>query len=69
MRVVAECLGNTPAVCRASYVSPRVVAAFEKGALPARLPPFDLSRIVRRPALSAVEKAVLALVERKRRAA
>ena len=69
MRVVAECLGNTPAVCRASYVSPRVVAAFEKGALPARLPPFDLSRIVRRPALSAVEKAVLALVEKKRRAA
>jgi DNA topoisomerase IB len=28
---VAEQLGNTPAVCRASYVDPRVVDRFEKG--------------------------------------
>lgn len=28
---VAEILGNTPAVCRASYVDPRVIAQFEKG--------------------------------------
>jgi DNA topoisomerase-1 len=69
LRDVAVCLGNTPAVCRASYVSPRVVQAYESGALPRRLPPFDLTRIVRRPALSAVEKAVLKIVEQKRRAA
>jgi DNA topoisomerase-1 len=31
MRQVAEALGNTPAVARASYVDPRVVAYYEKG--------------------------------------
>lgn len=31
MREVAEELGNTPAVARASYVDPRVVRAFERG--------------------------------------
>ncbi|WP_067500534.1 DNA topoisomerase IB [Actinoplanes sp. TFC3] len=31
MKEVAELLGNTPAVARASYVDPRVVEAFEKG--------------------------------------
>ena len=30
---VAEQLGNTPAVCRASYVDPRVVDLWERGAL------------------------------------
>jgi DNA topoisomerase-1 len=69
MRDVAGCLGNTPAVCRASYVSPRVVSAFEKGSLPAKLPPFDLTKIARHTALSAVEREVLKLVETKRRAA
>ena len=28
---VAEVLGNTPAVCRASYVDPRVIARFKRG--------------------------------------
>ncbi|WP_240506490.1 DNA topoisomerase IB [Thermoactinospora rubra] len=31
MKEVAEYLGNTPAVARASYVDPRVVEAFERG--------------------------------------
>ncbi|WP_430785734.1 DNA topoisomerase IB [Actinoplanes sp. G11-F43] len=31
MREVADLLGNTPAVARASYVDPRVVEAFEQG--------------------------------------
>jgi len=31
MKEVAELLGNTPAVARASYVDPRVVEAYEKG--------------------------------------
>jgi DNA topoisomerase-1 len=31
---VAAALGNTPAVCRKSYVHPRVVEAFADGALP-----------------------------------
>ncbi len=33
VREVAEQLGNTPAVCRASYVDPRVVDLWERGAL------------------------------------
>jgi DNA topoisomerase-1 len=31
MKEVAEELGNTPAVARASYVDPRVVEGYEKG--------------------------------------
>ena len=31
MRETAQILGNTPAVCRSSYVSPAVLTAFEKG--------------------------------------
>jgi DNA topoisomerase IB len=31
MREVADLLGNTPAVARASYVDPRVVSSYEKG--------------------------------------
>jgi DNA topoisomerase I len=33
MTETAELLGNTPTVCRASYVSPDVLAAFDKGKL------------------------------------
>jgi DNA topoisomerase I len=33
MRETARLLGNTPAVCRASYVSPAVVSSFERGRL------------------------------------
>ncbi|MDQ3727969.1 MAG: DNA topoisomerase IB, partial [Actinomycetota bacterium] len=28
---VSEVLGNTPAVCRASYVDPRIIAKYERG--------------------------------------
>jgi DNA topoisomerase IB len=31
MKVVAESLGNTPAVARGSYVDPRIVTAYERG--------------------------------------
>ena len=31
IKFVSEILGNTPAVCRASYVDPRVISQFEKG--------------------------------------
>ena len=31
IKIVAEILGNTPAVCRASYVDPRVISQFERG--------------------------------------
>ncbi len=31
IKEVSELLGNTPAVCRASYVDPRVISKFERG--------------------------------------
>ncbi len=31
VKEVAETLGNTPAVCRASYIDPRVISKFENG--------------------------------------
>jgi len=33
---VAGLLGNTPAVCRAAYIHPKVLEAFEAGQLPKR---------------------------------
>jgi DNA topoisomerase I len=32
--VTSEVLGNTPAVCKRSYVHPAVVTAFDEGTLP-----------------------------------
>lgn len=51
IREVAEELGNTPAVCRASYVDPRVIDLWERG---------ELTRPGRTRA--AAERAVLALL-------
>jgi DNA topoisomerase IB len=31
VREVSEYLGNTPAVCRASYIDPRVIEHYERG--------------------------------------
>jgi DNA topoisomerase I len=45
MKQTAQLLGNTPAVCRASYVSPQVVSAYERGKTLSRsLAPIALSR-------------------------
>jgi len=41
MRETSELLGNTPAVCRASYVSPAVLDAFEKGRILSDPPSLD----------------------------
>jgi DNA topoisomerase I len=53
MREVAEDLGNTPAVARASYVDPRVVDAFLRG---------DTIELPRGGRESAAEKALLRLL-------
>lgn len=45
-RVAAE-LGNTPAVCRASYVHPRAVEAFRAGTLPTGRRLSDEGRVLR----------------------
>jgi DNA topoisomerase I len=64
LRAVAAALGNTPAVCRASYVSPNVLRAFEKGSLPTRIRPVDLPTLARQETLAAAERSLLKLLER-----
>lgn len=51
VREVAEELGNTPAVCRASYIDPRVVDLWERG-----------QTIGRRRTRAAAERALVALL-------
>ena len=57
---VAASLGNTPAVCRASYVHPAVPEAWRSQRL--RLP--RVQRVAPRRGLSALERAVLNLLRR-----
>ena len=57
MKETAHLLGNTPTVCRASYVSPQVLSAFEAGRLIADPP--ALEHLVR------ASPRVLASIERK----
>ncbi len=63
IKTVAAYLGNTPAVCRASYVDPRVIDRFHAGvtivpAIGEGGPDLDKARVRAR-----VEKAVLELLE------
>ena len=63
VRETARRLGNTPAVCRASYISPTVLSAFERGkTLPATVAAVD--RLVERRSLHRAEKALVALLEK-----
>jgi DNA topoisomerase I len=57
IRTVAERLGNTPAVCRKSYVHPAVLDAFRAGTL-------QPLRVVQRRGLRVEESALLSLLTR-----
>jgi DNA topoisomerase-1 len=65
IRTVAAYLGNTPAVCRASYVDPRVIDSFEGGRTIAAL----IERLPRGPDMAddrirrRIERAVLDLLD------
>jgi DNA topoisomerase I len=61
---VAEQLGNTPAVCRKSYVHPAVLQAFADGSLPAWTLRSRRRVAASRAALRKDESMVLALLER-----
>lgn len=64
IRETAEKLGNTPAVCRASYIDPAVLASFERGRVLSRA--FDdAHELIRRRGngLHRSEKALLRLLE------
>ena len=63
VKETARRLGNTPAVCRASYIAPAVLEQFERGVtLPATVPSVD--RLVERRSLHRAEKALLTLLRR-----
>jgi DNA topoisomerase-1 len=53
VKAVAGLLGNTPAVCRAAYIHPRVLEAYEAGELP----------VAKRASARAGELALLRLIE------
>lgn len=65
IREVAEALGNTPAVCRSSYVDPRVIGAFREGrTISAALARAD--RLSDDEARAALERATIRLVRQQR---
>jgi hypothetical protein len=57
---VAEQLGNTPAVCRKSYIHPRVLASYLDGSLRPTLAMIEAS--VHEPEMWAVEGVVMRLL-------
>jgi DNA topoisomerase I len=65
VKATAQQLGNTPAVCRKSYIHPAVIDAYLQGDLAA--PPADVADDGDR--LSPAERAILALLERTAQAA
>ncbi len=65
IRNTAEILGNTPAVCRKSYISPSVLSSFERGRTIAFSPETPVELGVRRRGLYAAEKDVLKLLRQK----
>jgi DNA topoisomerase-1 len=66
VKETAAILGNTPAICRSSYITPRVLDEFERGRVISRH--FDaIEELVeaRAPGLHASEKALLELLKGK----
>ena len=64
VKKVAKEIGNTPAVCRASYIHPLVIKSYEKGLTIARFGPQRARRIKRfQTDLEPEEKALLKLFE------
>lgn len=63
---VATLLGNTPAVCRKSYVHPEVFAAWRDSSLARTLPPRTLIEPL---SLQRLERLALALLKRRMRSA
>ena len=63
-RIAAELLGNTPAVCRASYIDPRVIDHFLDGTTITSIVGEVEARMTSSGGHSAEELAVLALLRR-----
>jgi DNA topoisomerase-1 len=67
VKATAQQLGNTPAVCRKSYIHPAVISAYLQGDLAA--PPAELADAAADDALNPAERAILTLLERTAEAA
>lgn len=66
IRETADQLGNTPAVCRASYIYPEVLSSFDRGIVIDRYFENVEELVARRaPGLHGSEKALLKLLKRK----
>jgi DNA topoisomerase-1 len=65
VRRVAERLGNTPSVCRACYIHPKVLEAYERGRSIEEFRPRRARRLIRRqqPDYSVEELALLKLLK------
>jgi DNA topoisomerase-1 len=61
VKCVAAQLGNTPAVCRKSYIHRRVLTSYMDGSLKPTLGTLEVS--IRAPEMYAVEGVVLMLLE------
>ena len=70
VKEVAEYLGNTPAVCRASYIDPRVVDRFLEGTtIAGAIRGIDVNAPIAAKARGRIERAVLHLLHDGSRAA
>jgi DNA topoisomerase-1 len=64
LRSVADEMGNTPAVCRSSYIDPRVFDRFDEGVtIGDRLGAVDIERLDRPDVRRKIERAVLRLLD------
>ena len=59
VKEVAEELGNTPAVCRSSYIHPAILSAYEKGVTLAEFHRHDPRRVKKVSRLEPEEKALI----------
>ena len=64
MRLVAADLGNTPTICRKSYVHPIVVARYVDDGETITLPDHSMARGADRPGHTPEERALLAFLDR-----
>ena len=67
VKVASQALGNTPAVCRRSYIHPRVFECYEKGVVVAAPPPLRGLRADERMALALLKARMPTVSELLRR--
>jgi DNA topoisomerase IB len=63
VKATAHVLGNTPAVCRSSYINPGVLSSFERGRVVAKYAASVEELVRHHRGLHAAEKALLALLQ------